>query len=60
MNDLDPINAFKIQKQELKIRKPRVKKIRGSDIMWSNLCGNQVTHFINCTENLNGKNSYCN
>jgi hypothetical protein len=37
-----------------------VRKLRGSDTYWFNPCGNQVTHFINCTKNLNAPNSSCN
>jgi hypothetical protein len=47
-----PINAPKIQKLELKIRKPQ-----GSDIKWSNPLGDQATHFASCTERPNANNS---
>jgi hypothetical protein len=52
---LDPTNAPKIQKPESKIKKPR-----GSDIKWSNPCGNQITHFTNYTKSPNAKNPYSN
>jgi hypothetical protein len=55
MNHLDLVSALKIQKLELKIRKPKVKKTRGSDIEWFNPCGDQVTHFTNYTGNPNTK-----
>jgi hypothetical protein len=37
MNDLDFTNVAKIQKPMLRVRKPR-----GSDIKWSNPCGDQL------------------
>jgi len=59
MNHLDLVSALKIQKLELKIRKPKVKKTRGSDIEWFNpyaiIVQDQVTHFTNYTGNPNTK-----
>jgi hypothetical protein len=52
MNDLDPTSAPKIQKSKLGVR-----KLEGIDIMWSNLYGNQPTHFVGYNESLNTKNS---
>jgi hypothetical protein len=40
--------------------KSRVKKSRGNDIEWSNLGGDQITHFVGYIENPNAKNSYYN
>jgi len=42
-----------------KIRKPksRIKKSRGNDIKWSNLCENQATHFASYLKSLNADNS---
>jgi hypothetical protein len=37
-----------------------IRKLKGSDIEWSNPCGEQTTHFIGCTENPKVKNSCCN
>jgi hypothetical protein len=37
-----------------------IRKLGGSDIEWSNLCGNQATHFNDCTKNPNVENSCCN
>jgi hypothetical protein len=51
---MDPTSTPKIQKPELKVRKPR-----GSDIKWSNPYGDQATHFVGCIESLNADNSYC-
>jgi len=48
MNDLDPLDAPKVRKPELK-----VKKLGRNDIKWSNHCGNQTTHFANYTKSLN-------
>jgi hypothetical protein len=45
MNDLNLIVVPKIQKPMLRIRKPR-----GSDIEWSNPCGDQATHFVGYIE----------
>jgi hypothetical protein len=39
------------------ITKLKVRKLKGNDIKWSNPSGDQVTHFANCTENLNAENS---
>jgi hypothetical protein len=55
MNDLDPTNALKIQKLELGVR-----KLGGNDIKWSNLCGDQVTHFVGYSKRFNVKNFYDN
>jgi hypothetical protein len=38
----------------------RAKKPRGNDIEWSNLGGNQTTHFVGYVESFNAKNSYYN
>jgi len=54
-NDLDPTSVPKIQKPKL-----GVKKLRSSDIKWSNPYGNQVTHFITCTESINAENFFYN
>jgi hypothetical protein len=54
MNDVDPTSVPKIRKLELE-----VKKLRGSDIKWSNPSGNQATHFVNCTQSANVDNLYC-
>ncbi len=45
-----------------KIQKPQleVKKLRRSDIKWSNPCGDQITHFDHCSESANVENSCCN
>ncbi len=45
-----------------KIRKPKlgVRKLKGGYILWSNLYGNQATHFVGCTESLSAENSSCN
>ncbi len=53
-NDLDPIGVPKTWKPKLGIRKSG-----GSDIEWFNPCGDQATHFTNCTESPNVKNSNC-
>jgi hypothetical protein len=45
-------NTLKIRKPKLGIRKPR-----GSDIKWSNLLGDQATHFDGYTKNPNVNNS---
>ncbi len=37
-----------------------LKKLKGSDIEWLNLCGHQVTHFVGCIRSLNVDNSFCN
>jgi hypothetical protein len=55
MNDLDLTNVPKIQKPMLRIRKPK-----GSDIEWSNPCGDQATHFVGLIESPNVENSFCN
>jgi hypothetical protein len=55
MNDLNPTNVPKIRKH-----KSRVKKPKGSDIKWSNLYGNQATHFNGYIKNPNAKNFYYN
>jgi hypothetical protein len=55
MNDLDPIGTPKIWKPESRVRKPQ-----GGDIKRSNLCGDQVTHFANCTKIPYVENSSCN
>jgi hypothetical protein len=52
MNDLDPIDVPKIRKPDLE-----VKTLRRSDIEWSNLYGDQATHFVGYIESLNVKNS---
>jgi len=52
---VDPSDAPKIQKLELGVKKPR-----GSDIEWLNLCGHEVTHFVGCIGSLNVDNSSCN
>ncbi len=52
---MDPTSVPKIRKPELKVKKPK-----GSDINWSNLWGNQVTHFAGYTESPNVNNSSCN
>ncbi len=49
---MDFINVPKIQKFKLGVRKPW-----GSDIKWSNIWGDQATHFVGCIENLNASNS---
>jgi hypothetical protein len=46
------IDAPKIWKLKSKVRKPR-----RSDIRWSNPCVDRTTHFTDCNENLNAKNS---
>jgi hypothetical protein len=43
MNDLDPTNVPKIYKHE-----SRIKKLGINDIKWSNPCGDQATHFVDC------------
>jgi hypothetical protein len=45
-----------------KIQKPKlgIRKLRRSDIKWSNPYGDQVTHFTSYTKKFNAKNSYCN
>jgi hypothetical protein len=52
MNDLDMIGAPKIWKPEYRIR-----KLGRSDTEWSKPCGDQITHFVNCTESSNVENS---
>jgi hypothetical protein len=47
MNDLDPTDVPKIQKLELRIRKPK-----RNDTKWFNPCGDQTTHFVGCTKSL--------
>jgi hypothetical protein len=37
-----------------------VRKLRGSDIKWSNPYGDQITHFIGCIKSLNVEKIYCN
>jgi hypothetical protein len=49
---VDPTNAPKIRKPELKVRKPR-----RSDMELSNLSKNQTTHFVGCIERPNTNNS---
>ncbi len=51
MIDLDPTSVPKIQKPKLRVKKPRE-----SDIKWSNPCGDQATHFNDCTKILNLEN----
>jgi hypothetical protein len=51
-NDVDPTDVPKLQKP-----KSWIKKLKGSDIKWSNLYGNQATHFANCIESPNANNS---
>jgi hypothetical protein len=42
-----------------KIRKPKstIRKLKGSDIKWSNLLGDQVTHFDGYTKSPNADNA---
>jgi hypothetical protein len=47
MIDLDPTNVPKIWKLEV-----GVKKLRGSDIEWSNPYGDQATHFVSALKTL--------
>jgi hypothetical protein len=54
-NGLDPTGVPKVQKP-----KSRVRKLRGSDLKWSNPYGNQVAHFVGYTKSLNVQNFYCN
>jgi hypothetical protein len=49
---VDPTNATKIQKP-----KSRIRKLGGTDIEWSNPCGNQATHYIGYTKSFNANNS---
>jgi hypothetical protein len=55
MNDLDYTNVPKIQKPMLRVRKPK-----GSDIEWSNPCGDKATHFVGFIKSPNVENSSCN
>jgi len=54
-NGLDPIGVPKIQKPKLGVR-----KLGGSDIKWSKPYGNQITHFIDCTESISVENFFFN
>jgi hypothetical protein len=38
----------------------KIKKPGRSDIKWSNLCGNQIIHFVGYIKNPNVENSSCN
>jgi hypothetical protein len=44
-------------KYETKIKSKKQEK---NDIEWSNPCGDQTTHFVNCTKNFNAENYYSN
>ncbi len=46
----------------LKVRKPKlgVRKLGGSDLEWSNPCGNQTTHFVGNIKSPNAQNYCCN
>ncbi len=55
MNDLDPTDVPKIQKPDVRVRKPRK-----NDIHWFNPCGNQTTHFVGCIKSFNVENFCCN
>jgi hypothetical protein len=50
-NGKEPIGAPRIRTMDSSVRKPR-----GSDINWFNVCGNQATHFVDCNESLNVPN----
>jgi hypothetical protein len=51
-NGKKPTKTFKIQRPDLGVRKPR-----GSDINWSNICGDKTTHLVDCIESHNTPNS---
>ncbi len=51
-NDLDPTSVPKIWKLKLGVR-----KLKGNDIECSDLCGDQIMHFIGYIESPNAKNS---
>jgi hypothetical protein len=50
-----PTRTFKIRRLDSGARKPG-----GSDIDWSNQCGNQVVHFVDCTKSPNAPNFFYN
>jgi len=47
-NGKKPMRAPRTQILDSNIKKPK-----GSDIDWSNPCGDKATHFVNCTESPN-------
>jgi hypothetical protein len=54
-NGFNPTSVPKVWKP-----KSRVRKLRGSDLKWSNPCGDQTSHFVGYTKSPNAQNFCCN